>query len=317
MRVDDPRFCVGVFHDRLVPFGSGGVDVIHGPDLRIPRFRRIPAVSTVHDLSSLDVPGIAGERFQRKKLLALADVAERAAVILCVSEFTERSFLGRFPTAAGRTRVVPHGLAVRFGPQRTAAVNAVLAKRGLSRPYLLFVGQISARKNLMPLLRAFEALRSRGPLRDLELVIAGPVQTGGDEIVEAARTSPHAAAIRFLGFIDDDELPALYAGAAVFVFPGKGEGFGIPILEAMACGAPVVAANAGANPSTAGDAAVCVDGDSADEFAAAIEHLLTDDAARAAQIERGLRRAGEFTWAETARRTVEAYRDAVRIGAVA
>jgi glycosyltransferase involved in cell wall biosynthesis len=313
-RVDDPRFRVAWFHDGVPSFGARGLDVVHGPDLRIPRVRGVPAVSTVHDLSALDVPGIANEEFRRGKLAALADVAERASVIVCVSEFTERSFLARFPSAKGRTRVVPQGLPARFGPQAAGVVDAVLAKRGLTRPYVLFVGQISARKNLMPLLAAFRALKARPALRDLLLVLAGPVQTGGPEVVDAARASPDAESIRFLGFAGDDELPALYAGAAAFVFPGKAEGFGIPILEAMACGAPVIVADAGANPSTAGDAAVCVDPDSAEAFAAAIERVTTDAAARAALVERGRRRAAQFTWAETARLTVAAYRDAIRVG---
>jgi glycosyltransferase involved in cell wall biosynthesis len=313
-RVDDPRFAVSAFHDRVLPFGGRGLDVMHGPDLRIPKFRRIPAVSTVHDLSALDLPGIAADGFKERKFAALRDVAERAAVILCISEFTERAFLERFPQATGRTRVVPLGLPARFSPQTPEAVDRVLRARGLARPYVLFVGQVAARKNLRPLLDAFLALRRREGFRDLTLVLAGPVQTGGAEIVAASEAAPERDAIRFLGFVDDDELPALYAGAAVFAFPGKGEGFGLPIVEAMACGAPVVAARAAANPLTGGDAAVYVDPDSAADFAAAIERILCDGADRDAQVARGHRRAAGFTWKETARLTVEAYRDAARLG---
>jgi glycosyltransferase involved in cell wall biosynthesis len=306
----DERFSVAWFNDKVLRVGAGGLDVVHGPDLRIPRLRGVPAVSTVHDLSALDVEGIADSKFREGKLAALADVAERAAGILCVSESTERAFLARFPQAAGRTRVVPLGISGRFGPQADDAVGAVLARRGIARPYLLFVGQIAPRKNLATLVAAWRSLTVRPSLRDLSLVLAGPVLTGGDEILASA-ASPRAHAV---GFVGDDELPALYAGAAAFVFPGKAEGFGLPILEAMACGAPVVAARAGANPGTGGDAALYADPDSADEFAAAIERLLADDTARAAQTERGRRRAAEFSWTETARRTVEAYRDAARSG---
>jgi glycosyltransferase involved in cell wall biosynthesis len=306
----DGRFSVAWFNDKVLRVGAGGLDVVHGPDLRIPRLRGVPAVSTVHDLSALDVEGIADAKFREGKLAALADVADRAAGILCVSESTERAFLARFPQAAGRTRVVPLGISGRFGPQSDGAVAAVLARRGIARPYLLFVGQIAPRKNLATLVAAWRSLAERPAFGDLSLVLAGPVLTGGDEILASA-ASPRAHAT---GFVGDDDLPALYAGAAAFVFPGRAEGFGLPILEAMACGAPVVAARAGANPGTGGDAALYADPDSADEFAAAIERLLADDAARAAQTERGRRRAAEFSWAETARRTVEAYRDAARAG---
>lgn len=316
-RVDDPRFRTRVFHDRVWPFGSRGTDVLHGPDLRIPRFRGIPAVATVHDLSALDVPGIADEKFRTGKTAALADVARRAAVILCISEFTRSAFLGRFPEAEARTRIVPLGLPRRFEPQSPDAVRRVLAAREIAGPYLLFVGQVSARKNLMPLVRAFERLRRRPDMGDLELVLAGPVQTGGDEVVNAAKAGPDAAAIRFLGFADDDELPALYSGASAFVFPGKGEGFGIPILEAMACGAPVVTVRAGANPETAGDAALFADPDAPEDLAAVIATFFDDAALRGRLVERGLARARLFTWAETARLTVAAYRDAARAGAIA
>jgi glycosyltransferase involved in cell wall biosynthesis len=236
-------------------------------------------------------------------------------VILCISEFTERAVLGHFPAARGRTRVVPLGLPDRFGAQSGASVDRVLGARGLTKPYLLFVGQIAARKNLRPLVGAFRILRGRPEFHDLTLVLAGPVQTGGDEIVAEARE--FGDSVRMLGFVGDDELPALYAGAAAFVFPGKGEGFGIPILEAMACGAPVVAARAGANPSTGGDAAVCVDPDSAEAFAEAISRVVTESAARADLVARGRLRAAKFTWSETARATVAAYRDAVKLGASA
>jgi glycosyltransferase involved in cell wall biosynthesis len=306
-RSPDPRFSVGVFHDRVLRFGTGGVDVVHGPDLRIPHVRRVPAVSTVHDLSALDVPGIADAKFQEAKQRALADVAERAAVILCISEFTERALLERFPAARGRTRVVPLGLPPRFGPQTDAGVASVLSRRHLSRGYVLFVGQVAARKNLAPLLAAFGALQARPQFRDLRLVLAGPVRTGGDEIVAAAKSSPQRDAIDFLGFVGDEELPALYAGAGVFAFPGKGEGFGIPILEAMACGTPVVAARAGANPSTAGDAAVLVDPDDADAWAAALEAALTDTSHRNGLADRGRVRASRLSWKETPRRPLDAY----------
>jgi len=314
VRVDDPRFRVRMLADKVVRVGGRGLDVVHGPDLRIPCFRRVPAVATVHDLSALDVKGIADEKFQATKLRALSDVAARAAVIVCVSEFTERAFLERFPVARGRTRVIAEGLPARFGPQTKAKIDEVLARRELRRPYLLFVGQIAARKNLVALYGAWRELRRRDAGRDLHLVLAGPVQTGGDEIVARVKASPHADAVHLLGYVGDDELPALYAGAAVFVFPGKGEGFGIPILESMACGTPVVAANAGASPSTAGDAALYADPDEPDEWADAVERLLTNEKIRDFCVEMGRRRAAQFTWKETARRTVEAYRDAARIG---
>lgn len=315
-RSPDPRFSVGLFDEAIAGFGARSLDVVHGPDVRIPRLRGVPAVSTVHDLSALDLPDIAEERFRRGKMRALADVAARANVILCVSEFTERAFLARFPSARGRTRVVPLGLAEGFAPQDDAAVARVLGARGLARPYLLFVGQIAPRKNLRRLVAAFEDLRARPAFRDLSLVLAGPVKGSGDEILKEALRGPAGGAVHAIGYARDDELPALYAGALAFVFPGKGEGFGLPILEAMACGVPVAAARAGANPGTAGDAAALFDADSSEELAEAVARLAEDSAARADLVARGRARAAQFNWKETARLTVAAYREAARTRAV-
>lgn len=318
-RVEDPRFRVRWFQDWCsaipLPFGPGGLDVVHGPDLRIPKVSRIPAVSTVHDLSALELPGIADAEFQRGKERALAETAARAAVILCISDYTRDTFLRRFPEAAPRTRVVPLGLSPRFAPQDPARVAALRAARDLRSPYLLFVGQVSARKNLLPLVEAFGRLHAADPALDLDLVLAGPIQTAGDLVVEAARKLPVAHRVRFLGFVGDDDLPTLYAGAEAFCFTGKGEGFGLPILEAMACRCPVIAVNAGANPGTAGDAGVIVDPDDAGEIQSAVLRLLRRGPDRDAVIERGVKWAARFSWRETARLTFQAYRDAVAAGA--
>jgi glycosyltransferase involved in cell wall biosynthesis len=310
VRVDDPRFSSAWLNDRGIRWAPGGLDVVHGPDLRIPRVIGAPAVSTVHDLSALDVPGVAGDEFRRRKLAALEDVAARAAQILCVSEFTEAALHRRWPGTAGRTRVVAPGIGSQFRPTSEREVEAMRAARGMKSPYLLFVGQISARKNLPRLLDAFERLHAADPKLDLDLVLAGPVKTRGDEVVSAAESSPVAGRIRRLGFTSDRDLPALYTGAAAFVFPGKAEGFGMPTLEAMACGCPVVAARAAANVSTVADAGVLFDPADSEELAAALRRVLAPEGVRHTLIERGILRAAQFTWHETARRTVETYRAA-------
>jgi glycosyltransferase involved in cell wall biosynthesis len=309
VRIADPRFSFAWLNDRGFRWAPAGLDVVHGPDVRIPGIPCKAAVSTVHDLSAIDMPGIAGDEFRRRKLTALNRVAARAAAILCVSDFTQEAFLARYPEAAGRTRVIPLGIAQHFRQVAEREVREMRAARGLSSPYLLFVGQVSARKNLRPLLEAFARLHAADPRLDLDLVFAGPVQTGGAEIVAGAQSSPVADRIRLLGFTGDGDLPTLYTGAAAFIFPGKAEGFGMPSLEAMACGCPVVAARAAANVSTVGDAGLLFAPDDPDDLAAKIRRVLAPGGERAALIERGRRRAAEFTWRETARRTIAAYRE--------
>lgn len=313
-RIDDPRFSVGLFQDGLLPFTPSRVDVIHGPDLRIPSVRGVPRVSTVHDLSALALPGIARESFRQKKLKHLTEVAAGASVIMCISPFTEQAFLERFPQAEGRTRVVPLGLSHRFGPQDPDAVERARIEQGIGKRYLLFVGQIAERKNLRPLLEAVTLLHLRPEFRDVELVLAGPVQSSGESILEAARTSPVAGSIKILGFVEDALLPLLYAGAQVFCFTGKGEGFGLPILEAMACECPVMVARAGASESTAGGAARLVDPDDPQDIAEALARLIESRERRDELVVRGRVQADQFSWRETARKTIAAYHDAIEIG---
>lgn len=313
VRLDDPRARLRIFDERVPGLRGGPLDVVHGPDLRIPRAPGVPAVSTVHDLSALTVDGIAGEGFKEKKRRALADVARRAAVIICISPYTEQVFLDHYPDGKGRTRIVPQGLPERFVPATAETVARVRADLGIGERYLLFVGQISARKNLGPLLDAFVRLRAEEGLGDLELVLAGPVQTGGEAIVERARRLA-GDAVHLTGFVDDEVLPPLYSGASAFAFTSKAEGFGLPVIEAMACGCPVIVADAGALVSTAGGAAEVVDVDDADEIGAALLRVLTDPNTRTGLVERGFARAAQFTWAGTAAATVAAYRDATRIG---
>jgi glycosyltransferase involved in cell wall biosynthesis len=160
-----------------------------------------------------------------------------------------------------------------------------------------------------PLLTAFEALAARPEYQDLKLVLAGPVQTGGEDVLNLAREGSASDRIVLPGFVDDVVLPPLYAGATAFCFTGKGEGFGLPILEAMACGCPVVVARAGANVSTAAHAALLVDPDDADDLAQALVRVLEDAALRADLVRRGIDHAEEYSWRKTARRTLAAYRD--------
>lgn len=313
-RVDDPRFSLAYLNDRLIRIHPDGLDVVHGPDVRIPRIDGVPAVATIHDLSALDVPGIAGENFRRRKAAALGYVAAKASVALCVSSFTEAALLRRYPQIEGRTRVVPQGLSPRFRPEEPGRVYATREARNVRSPYILFVGQVAARKNLKVLVDAFSRLHAAQPGLDLDLVIAGPTHTGGDEVREYARQSPVAERIRFLGWVGETDLPSLYSGAEAFCFASKAEGFGMTLLEAMACGCPVVAARAGANETTAGNAALWIDPDDPESIAAALRRVLPRNGERASLVERGRRRAALFSWRETARRTVEAYRDAIRAG---
>jgi alpha-1,3-rhamnosyl/mannosyltransferase len=173
----------------------------------------------------------------------------------------------------------------------------------------LFVGTLQARKNLGALVRAFERLAPDAP--DVQLVLAGGYSANGAEILREVEQSPQKGRIAITGRVPDDDLPALYAGAAVLVLPSKQEGFGLPMIEAMACGTPVVANNASSLPEVAGDAALLVDADDAVGFAAALKRALEDANLKSDLLAKGFRRAAQFRQEECARQMLGVYEEVV------
>jgi len=187
----------------------------------------------------------------------------------------------------------------------------VLARYALRPGFLFSLGRLNSRKNLDRLLLAYARLRASGAT-SAPLVIGGRPDHGVDEMLRRARLSGEDSGIRFAGLIPDADLPALYAGAGCFVYPSLFEGFGLPVLEAMACGTPVVASNCTALPELAGDAGLLVDPESVDGLAAAIDRVISDVAFARELGARGLERSRRYSWGLTARRTLDVYRDAAR-----
>jgi glycosyltransferase involved in cell wall biosynthesis len=279
-----------------VQAATGPVDVVHGTAHVAPP-ASAPLVATVHDLHFLHEPGHFTARGAKVFTRFLELVREEAAAVLCPSEATRVDC-----EAAGidgdRVHVVPWGIDPPGEPLDGSRIEAALARHGLARPYVLFVGTVEPRKNLA---RLIEAVRSLARA-DLELVLVGPA--GWDEQVD------EAAGVRRLGFVPQGDLDALYAGAASVCYPSLREGFGLPVLEAMAHGAPVVTSAGTATAEVAGGAAVLVDPLDVEAIATGIASVL-DDPDRAQQLRaEGRARAATFTWARTAAGTVDAYRAA-------
>jgi glycosyltransferase involved in cell wall biosynthesis len=256
------------------------------------------AVVVIHDVAALRHPDWYSRTYARWHRLVLPAVARRAAHVIAVSGFARAEVMDLLGVDADRIAVVPGGVGERFGPDADA--DAAQRALALERPYVLCVASHTARKNLGALVPAARALAADG----VEVVVAGGhrPQFARERGLEA---------LRLLGHVDDALMPGLYAGAAAFALPSRYEGFGLPVLEAMACGTPVVAAAAGALPETCGGAGLLVEPDG-EAFAAALATLLRDRAERARLTAAGLARAGEFSWDGTARRV-----DAVLSGAAA
>ena len=292
------------------------VDVFHGMDhVGIPLVGRSGKyVVTVHDVIPLILPETFTPRHRLVVRLALARVRRKADLVVVPSHAVKRDVVRRVGLPENRVVVTHEGCEPRFRPVRSAAARRdVAARYGLPPRYVLAVGTLEPRKNLTTLLEAFARLRLDGEVdADLRLVLAGARGWLDEPIFATVRSLGLEDAVRFTGFVDDADLPAVYSGAALFVFPSLHEGFGLPLLEAMACGVPVVTSNISSMPEVAGDAAVLVDPRDTDGLAAAIARLLRDEALRDRLREAGIARARQFSWEATARRTLDAYASVVQ-----
>ena len=287
------------------------IDIIHGMDhVGIPLVGRTgKCVVTVHDVIPLILPATFTPRQRTIARIALARVRRRADRVIVPSHAVKRDVVrhARFPE--DRVVVTPEACDPRFRPVRSeGGLRDVAARYGLPSRYLLAVGTLEPRKNLTALLEAFARLRRGGAVDpDLRLVLAGARGWLDEPIFRTVRALGLERAVHLPGFIDDDDLPAVYSGAALFVFPSLYEGFGLPPLEAMACGVPVVTSNVSSMPEVAGDAAVLVDPRDVDGLSSAIARVLRDGALRARLRAAGIARARQFSWEATARRTLDAY----------
>jgi len=267
--------------------------------------RGVPTVLTVHDLIFRRLPE------QHKPLnrwylnLTMPLYCRRATHIIAVSEQTRRDVVSAYGVPAGKISVIYEAADPRFRSQPPEIVAAARARHGLPERYLLFVGTIEPRKNLARLLAAFERLQAEN-LTDA-LVIVGKRGWLTGDFDAALERSPAKQAVLFPGFVPDADLPAVYAGAQVLAMPSLYEGFGLPVLEAMACATPVACSNSSSLPEIAGDAALLFDPTEVDGIRDALRRILRDADVRAQLRDAGLRRAGQFSWDRAAQETLALY----------
>jgi len=274
-----------------------GVDLLHCPDFSRPVFSKVPVINTVHDLSYY----CPQQYFSRAKLAYRRTMVhvtmKRSRAVITVSHFTRREILERFSVDPGNVHAIHLGV---------ESLDRTLGDPGLP-PYILYVGAMETRKNVVALINAFTALRQRARIPH-RLVLAGQPGWGWQRIQEAIQASPFRGEIEELGYVDQKKLWPLYRSADVFVFPSLYESFGLPVLEAMACGTPVVCSRASCLPEIAGDAAEFFDPSSAEDLAGALERVLTAGDLRSHLRQEGFKRAAQFTWEECARKHCQVYR---------
>ena len=284
-------------------------DVLHAPTALAPMAGREPLVVTIHDVSVLRFPERFPRWFRTWARFTLPKVARHATAIITDSAASRDEILHFCGVGADRITVVPLGIPPRAADATSArTLQRVKQAYGLDAPFVLTVGSLEPRKNIPRLLRAVRQLRGEPRTRDLRLVHAGPRGWLGADIEDTLRELQLADAVRFLGYVPDDDLPALYALARITAYPSLYEGFGLPIVEAMASGSPVLTSSVSSMPEVAGKAAVLVDPESTDAIAEGLRRLWTDEALRSRLIVDGRTRAARFTSANTARLTLDVYR---------
>lgn len=286
--------------------------LLHMPTVLAPLRSTLPVVLTVHDLAIMRFPEKFRTWHRMSARFILPRVARRVAAIVTGSEATKRDLVELLGVAPERVHVIPYGIGGNFSPLSAddPRLAAVRARYALPRDYVITVGTIEPRKNLVRLLEAIKLLReSAGPLRELQLVHAGPVGWHAEDVPRSVASLGLGDHVHFLGFVPDEDLVALYQLARASVYPSLFEGFGFPVLEAMASGCPVVTANSSSLPEVAGDAALLVDPMSVASIADGVSRVWCDDALCRDLASRGRDRAASFTWEATARRTARLYDD--------
>ncbi|MDB5033369.1 MAG: glycosyl transferase, group 1 [Chlorobi bacterium] len=283
-----------------------GHDIYHGTDFRIPAWGRFRTVVTIHDLV-VHENGLVDGRFAAEGIAKLERTLfrHRPDRIITVSGFTRDRLIGQYPALAPITHAVHLGVDPRFAADDGMPLPEAIG----NRPYILSVGSVEKRKNLMATVRAFEEIYRHHP--ELRLLIAGGSGHGAEDIDAMIRSSSATEAMVRLGFVADAMLPALYRNATCFLYPSLYEGFGLPILEAMAAGCPVVTSNRGAMAEVAGDAALLADPGEPDDIAAKVLQAIGEDGERGRMIAAGRERAAYSTWDRCAAETVAVYRAAL------
>jgi glycosyltransferase involved in cell wall biosynthesis len=321
-RLPTSRPVVRIFWEQVVqPFAlqKERVDLLHALAFVTPLLSPCPSVVTIYDLSFILYP----ESFKHSKRFYLSLFtrlsARRARRIVVISESTKRDVVRLLGVPPEKVEVVYCGLDEAFCLLDKDQVAAFRAERGLPERFVLFVGTIEPRKNITRLIEAFATmrpcdlatLRAEPQGEALKLVIGGAKGWFYEDVFARVEELGLEGEVLFPGYIPASELPLWYNAAQLFVYPSLYEGFGLPPLEAMACGTPVVAANTSSLPEVVGEAGLTVDPLDIEGLAEAMRRVLNDKALRQEMRERGLRRAQGFSWTKTAQQTVQVYRRAI------
>ena len=289
------------------------VDVLH-VQYTAPPLAPCAVVATIHDLSFEHLPETFNRRSRAQLRLTIRRTARNAAHILTLSEFSRRDVIETYKIDASRVSVTPAAAPARFAPvTNETELKRIRESYAIERDYILALGSIQPRKNLVRLISAYTSLWQADQKMKLpQLVLAGKRGWLEAETLRAAEQSPARKDILFVGYVPDADLPGLYSGATCFAYPSFFEGFGLPLLEAMQCGTPLIAGNRTSVPEVVGDAGLLVDPFDESAISAALRQIVQNDNVRVELRAKGLERAQGFSWKTTAELTLQAYERAVQ-----
>lgn len=299
-----PRWMARLWYRAMLPLPvevfTGSISLYHATDFVLPPARpQTVRLLTVHDLSFVRVPETASPRLKAYLDVVVPRSLKQADHILADSQATKDDIVELYGVDPTRITPLLSGVNSRFQPQQQDQIETVRHKYGLGgKPFILSVGTVQPRKNYARLVYALKALLDRQ--LDVSLVISGGKGWLEDSLYTAIRDTHMQDDVHLIGFADEDDLPALYSAANCFAFPSLYEGFGLPVLEAMACETPVITSNVSSLPEVAGDAAILVDPHDVEDITEALYRLLTDNALRDQLVQRGRVRAAHFTWKRSA-----------------
>jgi len=289
-------------------------DLFHFPHFDLPFTTPGRVVATIHDLKYIVRPDFFPQSGQAKRLIMrimMDFTCRRAQYVIVVSQNTAQDLVKCLRVPQSKIRVIPHGVDTNyFTPRSSDEILNLRNRYNLSQPYLLFVGERRPHKNLVHLIEAF-SLFHRMTQQPYQLVIAGRRYSNYQIPEKITQDLILHSSIRFIDNLIDKDLPALYQGAEAFILPSYYEGFGLPVLEAMACGIPVVASNRASLPEVVGEAGILVDPDDPEQIARALCKVITGGELREYCISAGLERARSYTWERCAHLTYKVYREAL------
>jgi glycosyltransferase involved in cell wall biosynthesis len=302
-------------NERFIPLNIliGKVDIFHVPyQLYCPFIVGGKKIFTIHDIIPFINPQWDTNPLRFKRVMAL--IFKRANKIITISESSKNDLIKYCNIFPDRITIIPNGVDPHFKLIEQKIKQQILLKYNLTNNYIFYTGEVVPRKNLTALLKAFESL-IKNKIYNHKLVISGIIHKNYTEFFDTLNNMPISVKenIIITGYVPYEDLPALYNGAEILVFPSLYEGFGLPVLEAMACGCPVITSNVSSLPEVCGDAAILINPDNVDEITDAMERVLSDGKLREEMKRKGLKRAKMFSWEKAARETLQVYYQATNI----